>query len=78
MATSPMPNPKPIPRTTVTSEQVALSVAELVARWRGQVRPSTLASWRTKGIGPRYLKLGGRVLYPVIAVEEFEAASTKG
>ena len=74
-----MPNSqKPSTRTTATSEQVALSVAELVARWRGQVRPSTLASWRSKGIGPSYLKLGGRVLYPVIAVEVYEIANTKG
>ena len=27
------------------------------------VRPSTLANWRWKGGGPRYLRVGGRIRY---------------
>ena len=26
-------------------------------------RPSTLAHWRSEGRGPKYVKLGGRVVY---------------
>ena len=72
------PSQNPPLKTTATSEQVVLSVDDLVSRWRGQVKPSTLASWRSKGVGPRYLKLGGRVLYPVVAIEAYEQVCTKG
>lgn len=72
------PSQKPLPKTTVTFDPVVLSVDDLVERWRGQVKPSTLASWRSKGTGPRYLKLGGKVVYPLVAVEVYELKSIKG
>ena len=31
----------------------------------GVVSPKTLENWRGLGIGPRYLKLGGRVAYRI-------------
>ena len=34
----------------------------------------TLEQWRWKGVGPRYLKIGGRVLYRLEDIEEYEAA----
>ncbi|WP_431266931.1 hypothetical protein [Dankookia sp. P2] len=37
-----------------------------------------LERWRWQGIGPGYLKLGGRVVYPLDEVERFEAESLKG
>lgn len=46
---------------------------ELAARWH--VSPRTLEQWRWQGRGPRFLKIGGRVLYPLVEVEAFEAAS---
>lgn len=49
-----------------------LTAAELVERWRGQVNVETLASWRSRGNGPRFVKIGGRVLYPIADVEEYE------
>ena len=45
---------------------------QLAARWKHS--PRTLEQWRWKGIGPRYLKIGGRVIYPLEEVEAYEAA----
>lgn len=44
---------------------------ELADKWK--VSPRTLANRRYLGGGPRYTKLGGKVAYPVKAVEEYEA-----
>jgi hypothetical protein len=38
------------------------------------VRPETLATWRSKGRGPKYRKTGRRVEYPVRFVKEFQQA----
>jgi hypothetical protein len=48
-----------------------LSQVELAARWN--MSPRTLERWRWVGIGPRFLKLGGRVTYRLVDVEAFEA-----
>lgn len=45
---------------------------QLVARWEGMIREKTLANWRSTGEGPRYTKIGGRVVYSEVAVEEYE------
>ena len=50
----------------------SMDQTELAARWR--VSPRTLEQWRWRGIGPRYLKIGGRVIYPLAEVEAYEAA----
>ena len=44
---------------------------ELAERWKMSVR--TLQNWRWMGQGPRYLKIGARVLYPLEEVETYEA-----
>lgn len=43
---------------------------ELAARWN--ISPRTLERWRWTGDGPGYIKIGGRVVYPLEDVEEFE------
>ncbi|MBI1209266.1 MAG: helix-turn-helix domain-containing protein [Azospirillum sp.] len=48
-----------------------LNQTQLAARWG--ISPRTLERWRCQGQGPRYLKLGGRVIYRVEDVEAFEA-----
>ena len=48
-----------------------LTQEELGARWR--VSPRTLEQWRWRGVGPRYLKIGGRVIYPENEIEHYEA-----
>ena len=55
-----------------------LTVDDLVKRWCGQIQPATLATWRSRGLGPRYVKIGGRVLYTLEAVETYEKQNTRG
>jgi hypothetical protein len=45
----------------------------LAERW--QVSPRTLEQWRWRGQGPRFLKIGGRVIYRLSDVEAFEVSS---
>lgn len=55
-----------------------LTPTELVQRYRGSITIRTLANWRSTGEGPRYTKIGGRVLYPVDAVKTWEESRTLG
>ena len=48
-----------------------LTQDQLAARWH--ISPRTLEQWRWRGVGPRYLKIGGRVIYPETEIERFEA-----
>jgi hypothetical protein len=48
----------------------------LVDRWQNSITLVTLATWRSRKLGPRYVKIGGRVLYPADGVEEWEAKRT--
>jgi hypothetical protein len=48
-----------------------LTQIELAQRWR--ISPRTLERWRWLGQGPRYLKIGGRVVYRLEDIEAFEA-----
>jgi hypothetical protein len=45
----------------------------LAKRWL--ISPRTLEQWRWQGRGPRYLKIGGRVVYRVSDIEAFEATN---
>lgn len=49
-----------------------LSPSELAARYKGRVTERTLANWRSTGQGPRFIKVGGRVMYPAEAVQTWE------
>jgi hypothetical protein len=53
-----------------------LNQIELARRWRMSHR--TLERWRWQSQGPRYLKVGGRVVYRLDDVEAFEAAQARG
>jgi hypothetical protein len=48
-----------------------LHQTHLARRWR--ISPRTLERWRWLGQGPRYLKIGGRVVYRLEDIEAFEA-----
>lgn len=50
----------------------SLTQSDLADRWH--LSPRTLEQWRWRGIGPRYLKIGGRVVYRLDDIETFEAA----
>lgn len=43
---------------------------QLAARW--SISEATLERWRSEGIGPKFLKLCGRVLYRQVDIEAFE------
>ena len=47
-----------------------LTPKDLSARWHIATR--TLDNWRWRGEGPRYLKIGGRVVYRIEDVEAYE------
>jgi predicted site-specific integrase-resolvase len=48
-----------------------LNQVELSRRWK--ISPRTLERWRWLGLGPRYLKVVGRVVYRLEDIEEYEA-----
>jgi hypothetical protein len=49
-----------------------LTTNELAARWK--LNPKSLSNWRSKGIGPVYVKLGeGRSCKIVYRVEDIQA-----
>jgi hypothetical protein len=54
-----------------------LTPPQLAARYQGALTTRTLANWRSTGNGPRFTKVGGRVLYPLSAVVVWEATRTK-
>ncbi|MEE7478504.1 helix-turn-helix domain-containing protein [Methylobacterium hispanicum] len=59
-----------------TYEKRFLTPAEVAARWENRVCTRTMANWRTQGNGPRFTKIGGRVLYPLKDIEAWEHAGT--
>ncbi|RLP22148.1 helix-turn-helix domain-containing protein [Mesorhizobium sp. YM1C-6-2] len=50
--------------------QTYLYQHELALRWR--VSPRTLERWRWQKTGPIYTKIGGKVLYAIRDVEDYE------
>ena len=52
-----------------------LNQVQLARRWH--LSPRTLERWRWEGIGPHYLKIGGRVVYGLTEVEEYEEACVR-
>jgi hypothetical protein len=51
-------------------DSMNLTTQEAADRMRLTVR--TLANWRVRGDGPRFIKMGHKVLYPVVEIEAFE------
>lgn len=60
-------------------EVAHLNQKQLAARW--SVSEASLERWRSEGIGPKFLKICGRVLYRQVDIEAYEesclATSTK-
>ena len=52
-----------------------LNQVELAARWT--ISHRTLERWRWTGEGPRFVKIGGRVVYRLEDVEAYEAAQLR-
>jgi predicted site-specific integrase-resolvase len=53
-------------------EVIHLNQRNLAQRWH--VSEATLERWRCDGIGPKFLKLSGRVLYRLVDIEAYEEA----
>lgn len=53
-------------------EKRNLSANELSVRWSVTVK--TLRQWRWSGKGPPFFKIGGRALYRLEEIEDFEKA----
>ena len=52
-----------------------LSQTLLAERWG--ISPKTLERWRWLGCGPRYIKIGGRVVYRLDEIEAYEKRQTR-
>lgn len=57
-------------------ENTFLTPDELVSRYKGNISVKTLANWRTKGGGPDYVKIGGKIMYSLASVLEWERRRT--
>ncbi len=55
-----------------------MTPTELAVRWRDRVNIRTLANWRSSGQGPKFVKIGGRVLYLLKFIEEYEVKRVRG
>lgn len=55
-------------------QDVKLTTKEAAAYLR--LKPCTLEAWRTKGRGPKYQKLGSRVVYDLAALAFFSESNT--
>jgi hypothetical protein len=53
-----------------------LSPQEVSERYDGNISVRTLANWRTTGSGPKFIKLGGNIAYPIDKLVEWESAQT--
>lgn len=73
---------EPLTETAIWRNRIAgppihhLNQTELSRRWR--ISPRTLERWRWLNVGPRYIKIGGRVVYRLEDIEAFEAAQACG
>jgi predicted DNA-binding transcriptional regulator AlpA len=61
----------------MTMQKKYLTIQEMIDRYGGTISKGALANWRFKGEGPAYTKIGGRVVYPVEKVEEWEDKRTR-
>ncbi|MCG6497645.1 AlpA family transcriptional regulator [Kitasatospora sp. A2-31] len=48
-----------------------LTTAEVATRYRTE--PGTVRYWRHRGYGPRWVRVGRRVLYSAAEIERFDA-----
>jgi Helix-turn-helix domain len=58
-------------RTSAALEERLWSEDELAARYK--LSPATLRTWRSRGRGPKFIKVGHRALYPETEVARWEA-----
>lgn len=52
-----------------------LTIEELASRWG--MNTGTLGNWRIQGKGPKYVKIGRKILYPINEIETWETQQLK-
>jgi DNA-binding transcriptional MerR regulator len=53
-----------------------LTPAEVAERYENRVTVRTLANWRSAGVSPPFTKVGGRILYRLSDLVDWEAKRT--
>jgi hypothetical protein len=61
----------------ITELRPLLTEDDLVSRWSGKITKTTLATWRSRDKGPKYIKVGRAVLYPQKEVERYETRAAR-
>jgi hypothetical protein len=56
--------------------KIYMTPAEVVSRFQGKISVRTLANWRSSGVSPPFTKVGGRILYPIKELLEWERNRT--
>ena len=56
-------------------EKPFINQIELSRRWG--ISPRTLERWRWQGIGPKFIKLGNRVVYAIEEIKDYEASQLR-
>lgn len=56
-------------------DAICINQIELAGRWR--ISHRTLERWRWTGEGPRFLKVGGRVVYRLSDIEDYEQMAVR-
>lgn len=56
--------------------QPYLTPQEVSERYKRKISVKTLANWRTKKLGPKWTKIGGRILYRLDHVIDWEKTRT--
>lgn len=60
--------------TPANNNSPFLTPQQVADRYSSAITPRTLANWRSTGQGPDYVKIGGKVMYPVDALLTWEAS----
>jgi hypothetical protein len=62
----------------LTPQERYLSPKELSRHLDDKISPKTLANWRSAGRGPRFRRVGNKILYPMSSVEAWETTTEYG
>lgn len=52
-----------------------LTSEEVIERYRNKVSDGTLRNWRSKRIGPSYIKIGKAILYPADELDRWDRSN---
>lgn len=51
-----------------------ITTKELSKRWK--INPNTIEHWRSVGLGPKFIRIGRKILYSLNSISEFEQMNT--